>query len=359
MAKFDDFKLAVEGLSGGKNTVILDDDGMPSVMVPIHACPSSALDSSLPPSLDGTLHPAFRVGGRTHDVVYISKFQNIVANGRGYSLPLQDPAGETSYDDAIRICRAKGEGWGLTPAALWSAIALWCRKNGTLPRGNNHFGKDYSRREETGIVTFRENGKVSRVATGSGPATWYHDGTPEGIADLYGNVSEWCAGVRLVRGELQMIPDADSMQADLSLAPNSDDWHGILDDGGFARPGTEGTLKLDYADGNWKISRRIQNALDDTRDGLFRTMTYDPDELENGVPQFLKELTLFPVSPELGGYGNDYFYANNAQEERILLRGGNWTSGTHAGVFYSAIDAMRTRVLPRLGFRSAYYGPAQ
>ena len=352
MANFDDFRLAVEGLSGGKNTVILDDTGMPSVMVPLRACPSSALDSSL----SDTTHPAFRVGGGIHDVVYISKFQNIVANGRGYSLPLQDPAGETSYDDAIRICRAKGTGWGLAPAALWSAVALWCRKNGTQPRGNNHFGADYSRREETGIATFRENGNISRVATGSGPATWYHDGTPDGIADLYGNISEWCAGVRLVRGELQMIPDADSMLADTSLAPDSAHWRGILEDGRFVTPGTEGTLKLDYADGNWNISRRITSSVDDTRACLFRDMAYDPDELQNGVPQFLKELTLFPVSPELGGYGNDYLYANNAQEERILLRGGNWTSGTHAGVFYSALDAMRTRVLPRLGFRSAYYG---
>ena len=33
MANFDDMKLAVEALSGGKNTVLLDDRGMPSIMV--------------------------------------------------------------------------------------------------------------------------------------------------------------------------------------------------------------------------------------------------------------------------------------------------------------------------------------
>ena len=33
MANFDDMKLAVEALTGGKNTVIMDDMDMPSIMV--------------------------------------------------------------------------------------------------------------------------------------------------------------------------------------------------------------------------------------------------------------------------------------------------------------------------------------
>ena len=34
MPNFDDFKLAIEAMSGGKNTVLFDDMEMPSVMVP-------------------------------------------------------------------------------------------------------------------------------------------------------------------------------------------------------------------------------------------------------------------------------------------------------------------------------------
>lgn len=34
MPNFDDFKLAIEAMTGGKNTVLFDDMGMPSVMVP-------------------------------------------------------------------------------------------------------------------------------------------------------------------------------------------------------------------------------------------------------------------------------------------------------------------------------------
>ena len=33
MGNFDDMKLAVQALSGGKNTVVLDDLGYPSIMV--------------------------------------------------------------------------------------------------------------------------------------------------------------------------------------------------------------------------------------------------------------------------------------------------------------------------------------
>ena len=350
MTNFDDFKLAVEALSGGRNTVILDDVGMPSVMV---ALPRYA-SSELSPALSDRIHPAFIMGGQAQDVVYISKFQNIIQGGRAYSLPLRDPAGCISYDGAIDVCRAKGEGWGLVPASLWSAVALWCKQNGTQPRGNNWFGLDAIHPYEKGIITYREDNRDCRIASGSGPVTWNHDGTPDGIADLYGNVSEWNAGIRLVRGEIQVIPNADAMLSSTDLTEGSSDWKAIKSDGSLAAPGAEGTMKMDYEDGKWKIAKTLQDVVDDARAGLFREMTYNRLELPEGVPQILKELTLFPA--DTYGYLEDYVYANNDQEERICLRGGNWTSANHAGVFYSAMDARRTRVLPRLGFRSAYYG---
>lgn len=349
MTNFDDFKFAVEALSGGRNTVILDDLGMPSVMVAFPRFFSSELSSNLAQ----TVHPAFFVKGEEQEVAYVSKFQNIVHAGRAYSLPLRDPSGCISYDDAMKVSRAKGLGWGLIPAALWSAVALWCKQNGTQPRGNNWNGRDYIHSQERGIVTYREGGKACRIASGSGPVTWNHDGTPDGIADLYGNVSEWNAGIRLVRGEIQIIPQADVILPDTEITESSTAWRAVRQDGALVDPGSDDTLKLDYQDGKWKISKVIRDAADDTRWGLFREMMYDQEELPGGIPQLLKELTLFPADAE--GYLEDYIYANNFQEERICLRGGNWTSANHGGVFYSAMDAKRNRVLPRLGFRSAYY----
>ena len=72
MLNFDDFDFAVKALTGGKNAVILDDIGMPSVMVALPKLDSHDLCGDLEP---GT-HPAWLRGSRELDTVYLSKFQN-------------------------------------------------------------------------------------------------------------------------------------------------------------------------------------------------------------------------------------------------------------------------------------------
>lgn len=187
MSNFDDMKLAVEMASGGVNTVAFDDLGMPSVMV---AFPK-LLRSDLVSGATSDAHYGFLVDGVEYDSPYISKFQNIVMNSRAYSLPMQDPRASITFDTALTYCRNKGDGWGIQPASLWSAIALWCKKNGFQPHGNNSYGKDVTYTWEKGVASYyNSDGTIGRCATGSGPATWYHDGTRNGIADMNGNVWE-------------------------------------------------------------------------------------------------------------------------------------------------------------------------
>ena len=130
MANFDDMKLAVEALSGGKNTVLFDDMGMPSIVFPFAKQKYSDLMAG------GTQEtfPCFRIENEEKDVIYISKFLNIVVNDRAYSLPMKDPRANINFDEALRVCRNKGSGWGLMPGCLWQAVALWCKKNGTIPQ---------------------------------------------------------------------------------------------------------------------------------------------------------------------------------------------------------------------------------
>ena len=54
-------------------------------------------------------------------------------------------------------------------------------------------------------------------------------------------------------------------------------------------------------------------------------------------------------------YGGDYFYINNAEAERCLVRGGRWSNGGGAGVFYSYLYNPRSSAGGYIGGRSAFY----
>ena len=345
MPNFDDLKLSIEALSGGKNTVLFDDLGMPSVMVPFPKLKMSDLIAGG----SENIHPAFSVDGVEKSVIYVSKYQNIVLNERGYSLPMRDPRASLNFDQAVAYCRNKGKGWSLTPYSLWSAIALWCRKNGTMPRGNNNYGADHAYGHEKGVPTYYESGKIARCATGSGPNTWNHNWMPDGIADLNGNVWEWCAGMRLMNGEIQIIPYANCMAADASMGASSTLWKAIAADGTLVEPGTAGTLKYNYVSGHIQLTSGDITPEDTWRGDTYQNMTLDSALT---VPEIAKALLIYPDEPG-GDYGGDGHYMNNSGE-RLPICGGYWDSASNAGVFYVDLLNPRSYSLAIIGFRSAY-----
>lgn len=345
MPNFDDLKLSIEALSGGKNTVLFDDLGMPSVMVPFPKLKMSDLIAGG----SENIHPAFSVDGVEKSVIYVSKYQNIVLNERGYSLPMRDPRASLNFDQAVTYCRNKGKGWSLTPYSLWSAIALWCRKNGTMPRGNNNYGADHAYGHEKGVQTYYESGKIARCATGSGPNTWNHNWMPDGIADLNGNVWEWCAGMRLMNGEIQIIPYANCMAADASMGASSTLWKAIAADGTLVEPGTAGTLKYNYVSGHIQLTSGDITPEDTWRGDTYQNMTLDSALT---VPEIAKALLIYPDEPG-GDYGGDGHYMNNSGE-RLARCGGDWLSTSGAGVFNVGLHDPRSGSGANIGFRSAY-----
>lgn len=345
MPNFDDLKLSIEALSGGKNTVLFDDLGMPSVMVPFPKLKMSDLIAGG----SENIHPAFSVDGVEKSVIYVSKYQNIVLNERGYSLPMRDPRASLNFDQAVAYCRNKGKGWSLTPYSLWSAIALWCRKNGTMPRGNNNYGADHAYGHEKGVPTYYESGKIARCATGSGPNTWNHNWMPDGIADLNGNVWEWCAGMRLMNGEIQIIPYANCMAADASMGASSTLWKAIAADGTLVEPGTAGTLKYNYVSGHIQLTSGDITPEDTWRGDTYQNMTLDSALT---VPEIAKALLIYPDEPG-GDYGGDGHYMNNSGE-RLPGCGGGWSGTSRAGVFDVSLSDPRSNSSAAIGFRSAY-----
>lgn len=357
MANYDDLKVAVEALTGGNNSVIFDVDGYPSIVVRFDKKQIADLIT------DGSAstHPAFIVNGVEVPAIYISKYQNFVMNGKAYSLPFKDPAVYVNFDQAKQYCEAKGAGHHLMTNAEWAAIALWCRKNNCMPRGNNNYGKDHSAAWEKGIVvhTYESGGQTynGRVATGSGPVSWSHDGTPAGIWDLNGNVTEWVGGYRTLDGEIHIIPD-NNAAAQVDQGLNSTLWKAILENGSLADPGAADTLKWDFlsmpsgASGfQFRLVKNIVNRPDS--DDPYGEIVFSSLTAVEGltVPEILKALALMPA--DSGDHGSDRIYMRN-RGERLGRRGGHWPSASCAGVFYLDGNHARSASAYSIGFRSAF-----
>ena len=350
MPNFDLSNLALASVCPG-NELIYDDKGMPSVMVKIPKQTYAQLGLG-----DSTAtHPAFIVNGQEVDAIYISKYQNIVQNGRAYSLPAQDPKCSINFDTAAQYCAAKGEGWHLMTRAEWALIALWCKQNGFMPKGNNNYGKDHSEAGYKAIPTYYESGKIARVATGTGPLSWSHDNSPAGIWDLNGNVYEWVGGLRTVYGELQILANNNAADSAHSQSASSAEWRAIdATTGELIVPDGTGTtansIKLDYISSKITYSTAITNQVNDYKSTAFASVTCD-GTISEAAKQVLYGLALLPYGE---GYADDYMYMNNGAPERSFLCGGFWHVGSGAGVFYLGGGHARSSANTNVGFRSAF-----
>jgi hypothetical protein len=355
----DTYRQAVEAASGGKNTVLYDDLGYPSIMVVVPRFKLSDIDPTWP----ADPHPAFIVNGRIIDEIFISKFQNVVVGGRALSLPMQDPKVYVNFDQARGYCTAKGKGWHLMTNAEWAAIALWCWKNGFLPRGNNNYGADIGASYERGKVVYRylDGGvyKDGRTATGSGPASWYHDNTPFGIADLNGNVWEWIDGLKLHDGKIYVHGAGGVAQNNFETQNNSHDVTGWVGTGAYFDNTTAGdSTQTDHdVGGDPILSPDLTNPMyttDPTTDAYYgqSSMTFESLTAETGFtpPAMLKHLAIQPPGTGLGGDG---LWVRN-YGERLPIRGGGWGVGSHAGVFALNLHDARSDSVGSIGFRAAF-----
>ena len=323
----DPLRKSVEAASEGECTVLYTSKGYPTYMtiVPSFKC------EDLAPDLGAGVHPAFLVGGTEVGEMMIGTYLSIIHDGQALSLPYQNPRTMINHDDAIKACLACGPDFHMTTNWESAALGLWCMKHG-LPRGNTDYGKSHSRPDEKGMVC--EHGKT---LTGSGPASWRHDGTLAGIADLVGNVWEHQDGLKLVGGKIIMPLDND-------FAMPESDW-----------PDTG--VRIDGVNGI-QISDAITN-----RDWLSKSFKDVSVKEGYDVPVALRQALIAPCSLAINENLTEplgHMWADNsARSISVPLRFGRWGDGADAGVAFLALDVVRTDVNTSDGFRLAYISKAK
>ena len=303
-----------------RNEVILDDRGIPDIMVAF-----TPEELGLPDVLRGRKVAEYMIG----------KYLASMVNGRAYSLPLRAPAVNVNHDHAIQLCEAKGPGWHLFTNDEWAAVARLSAKNGTIPHGNTDSGKSHDNPDECGEPI---PGSVSKTLTGSGPITWNHDHSPAGISDMCGNVWEHVGGIRFVDGMVQVIPD-NAAAAGADQSAESGEW-----------------LPIYSADGDpiyYNVETDHIN-IQTTKPALADCDGVAFCELDAcGIAEIPEQLIRLGLYPEPGCTTHDAFWLNS-DGERCVYRGGNWSDGAGAGVFDLSGANSRGYVGPTIGFRPAF-----
>lgn len=302
-----------------RNEVIFDDRGRPDILVVF-----TPDELKLPDTLKG----------RKVKEYAISKYPNTMIDGRPYSLPFMPPAVNINHDEAIRLCEAKGPGWHLITNDEWAALARQSWENDTVPTGNTNGGESHSHPEEKG-TTYKDC--YGKTLAGSGPITWNHDRTAEGVADMVGNVWEHVGGVRFLDGQVQIIPNNEAA-AGADQSPDSKEWTAI-----YTPDGDPVYYEV------WDGEIRLQPTAPDVKDSDGVPFCDLHERADMDVPDKLIELGLYPAP----GYESEEYFWLDTDGERCVFRGGYWYNGAHAGVFALNGGNSRSDVNPPIGFRSA------
>ena len=350
----DSYRAAVEAASGGHQTVLYDDKGFPSIMNVIPKFNMEDMD----PALGTGVHPAFIKGGVQKSEIFVGTYPSIVADDRAVSMPMVPALGGKTFDQARTYCKNKGPGWHMLTNHEWAAIAIWLAKKGIKPNGNTNYGRSHKALYETGV---REDGAAPGLTSGtpytipgSGPITWNHDQTANGIVDLIGNRSTWVDLLKLVDGRVYCPADnnfdlaeadwpAQNVFFDVSAAYSDDGvtqqyGYPILSDAIINRTGAPGVIGTydDYTTVAW--ASLVNKA------GFV-------------TPALMKQLLIAPIEPagvsDFSKMSEGTLYIRN-NGERLPLRSGRCNGGSSAGAGCLSLGYPRSFQYGSIEFRVAF-----
>ena len=301
--------------------VVYDKNGLPNMMLKV--------ENTAPTKEQAD--PIFIVKGVEYDSVYLSRFLNSAVGDQVVSLPFRDPLASINMDDAIQRIRQKGEGWHLLTNCEWQYI-----KDTTRPgtHGNTAYGKYHGDDAERGVLS-----EYGRTETGSGPASWYHNGDKEtGIADTIGNVWKIVSGIRLKRGKLEYMANNDAAAPDADLSEESTEFLEVLVDGSPVKigPGENGMMITTGEVEGWDCVERGDVCID------LKT-----------VPDILKDIGIITDDTETE---TDIFAADAELDEAICFVGATWYNTSYSGPSALYLGYPRTRAGAYVGLFSALLG---
>lgn len=351
-------KKAIEDASGGRNTIIVDDQGNPNIMVRIPRFTYEDVNAAILANTGvdlqlGTGTPTmFMSNGVPRGEVLIAKYlASNGANGGCSVVGGVQPRVSADYDAAKALCQNKGAGWHMMSIHEWAAIALWSYANQTVPRGNTNYGRAHSNKIES--ARRADNGTpgdvsgTARTDTGKGPSTWGHDHTKFGVHDLVGNLWEWLDQMKLDDGQIITTLDNDTTIAEVN-------WHkhGAYFDS--PSDSMDGTSSVGSPILSNSVTKRNGPVDDDSNDYPFmannhfaaitKAAGYQPLELLRRLLIESAETTNVTGGIWVRNYG-----------DRFPLRGGDLSGGSFSGLGAINIRDDRSNASSYFGFRPAFF----
>lgn len=369
--EMSEWTLKMQILSGGKNSIKWVSDGAGTKLYwPCIVVKRPAKKASYYLTGAGEdFHPAFKAGSDMYSCYWAGKYAGpyVVSNSKTIMLSLAAVDGkiniltkaqvDTSYDTAVAYGKAGGEGAHCMTNAEYMEIAMSCLAEAYQPKGNNYYGKDTGdpdTSEYYGDPSYWASNKIARVANGSGPLSWFHDGSPWGIWGMNGNFNDLTTGLRQKAGEIQVIANNDAALDATDMSDATGAWKAILQDGSLVAPGTDLTLKYDAL-----TVPTLCTAITTRTAATYSASEFGNMGIADGVtiPNIAKLLGIAPAgsAAELGG---DYIYIRNDAEgsyaETVARRGGYWGCYTQGGVFYLYLSIYRSYTNNHHGSRLAF-----